>query len=345
MEDYERDFNTDEGKELPNYAVTDQPCRVDFLGFKPYVEAIATFLRNPNTKPPLTLSIEGSWGSGKSSFMLQLCDELEKYGECTVKFNAWRHDKEDSLWATFVLEFLHQLSKPLSWYQRLNANKNLLYLRFSWGNVEEDLKHIFIYTALTLIAIYFSYSKVLEWISSLSTSSQYIAYIVSIISPIALILSPVITKVFGNPLNVDLKKYISSPDYENRTTFVDKFHEDFNKIIDCYVTTKKVFVFIDDLDRCEIPKAADLMQSLNLMISNNPRLVFVIGMDRMKVAAGLAAKYERLFPYLFAEKSSNPEKNGYSYDGLEYGYEFIEKFIQVPFQVPQADKYSLFKLL
>ena len=34
----------------------------------------------------------------------------------------------------------------------------------------------------------------------------------------------------------------------------------------------KVFVFIDDLDRCEVPKAADLMQALNLMISNDPHL-------------------------------------------------------------------------
>jgi hypothetical protein len=31
-----------------------------------------------------------------------------------------------------------------------------------------------------------------------------------------------------------------------------------------------VFVFIDDLGRCEVPRAADLIQALNLMISSNP---------------------------------------------------------------------------
>ena len=55
-----------------NTSVGDQAANVDALGFEPYVIAIAEFLVNPETKPPLTLSIEGEWGSGKSSFMKQL---------------------------------------------------------------------------------------------------------------------------------------------------------------------------------------------------------------------------------------------------------------------------------
>ncbi|WP_263382201.1 P-loop NTPase fold protein [Granulicella arctica] len=53
-------------------AVGDHATDVDSLGFSPYVEAIAAFLTSPATEPPLTISIEGEWGSGKSSFMLQL---------------------------------------------------------------------------------------------------------------------------------------------------------------------------------------------------------------------------------------------------------------------------------
>jgi predicted KAP-like P-loop ATPase len=64
----------DEIKEesILNATTGDQPTLDDSLGFSPYVEAIKQFLINPSTKPPLTLSIEGPWGSGKSSFMLQL---------------------------------------------------------------------------------------------------------------------------------------------------------------------------------------------------------------------------------------------------------------------------------
>lgn len=118
---------------------------------------------------------------------------------------------------------------------------------------------------------------------------------------------------------------------------------------------QKVYVFIDDLDRCEIPKAADMMQAINLMISHELRLIFIIGMDREKVAASIAVKHEKLLPYLFSLKDSKSNSDSISkadkdssdipdegskrsdelFYGLEYGYQFIEKFIQLPFQVPQ----------
>ncbi|MGK7947828.1 MAG: P-loop NTPase fold protein [Xenococcaceae cyanobacterium] len=59
-----------------------RPAKEDTLGFKPYVIAIAKFLTAPDTKPPLTISIEGEWGRGKSSFMEQLQEQiLQEYEE------------------------------------------------------------------------------------------------------------------------------------------------------------------------------------------------------------------------------------------------------------------------
>ncbi|NES06669.1 MAG: hypothetical protein F6K22_29925 [Okeania sp. SIO2F4] len=123
--------------------VGDQPTTEDILGFTPYVVAMAEFLTNKDTKPPLTISIEGEWGSGKSSFMKQLETEVKskskelheenlrkikqkdkffrflkpkfwklifKQEAKTIWFNAWRHEKSESLWAAFTLSFLDQLS-------------------------------------------------------------------------------------------------------------------------------------------------------------------------------------------------------------------------------------------
>jgi hypothetical protein len=79
------------------------------------------------------------------------------------------------------------------------------------------------------------------------------------------------------------------------------------------------------------------MQGLNMMISDSPRLIFIIGMDREKVAAGVAAKYKELLPFL------NPD-NGVlnTPDSLRqarnFGYSFLEKFIQLSFQVPIASE-------
>jgi hypothetical protein len=152
----------------------------------------------------------------------------------------------------------------------------------------------------------------------------------------------------GNPLRVELKKYVQSPDYKNKVSFIERFHKDFAKIVRAYSGGKTVYVFIDDVDRCEVPKAAELMQSLNLLIANDPQLIFIIGMDREKVAAGLAVKFKELLPYL----ANSDQKTGIAgasgasrIHEIEYGYNFIEKFVQVPFVIPRPKEENLKKFL
>jgi len=45
--------------------VGDTATDKDSIGFEPYVQAVAEFLWDPRTEPPLTISVEGEWGAGK----------------------------------------------------------------------------------------------------------------------------------------------------------------------------------------------------------------------------------------------------------------------------------------
>ncbi|TRT77228.1 MAG: serine/threonine-protein kinase pkn1, partial [Microcystis flos-aquae Ma_QC_C_20070823_S18] len=147
-------------------------------------------------------------------------------------------------------------------------------------------------------------------------------------------------RLLQNPKN-NLIKYIEAPDYKKQSAFVEEFHEDFAKIVDAYIGNDRVYVFIDDLDRCEHPKSADLMQAINLMIADDPSVVFILGMDREKVAASLAVKYENILKYLPSETTEiDPDilARRSSNKGLAYGYTFIEKFVQLPFLVPQPSR-------
>jgi hypothetical protein len=57
------------------------------------------------------------------------------------------------------------------------------------------------------------------------------------------------------------------------------------------------------------------------------------------VAAGIAAKNEKVLPYLAAGRSGlKSEKLDLSRIGIDYGYSFMEKFIQVPFHVPRPNQ-------
>jgi predicted KAP-like P-loop ATPase len=101
-------------------ANSDRPTTIDDLGFGPYVAAVAAFLTNDDTEPPLTISIEGVWGAGKSSFIEQLASILttaqasnssSKYR--FVRFSAWRHQKSEELWAAFAMTFMRELRLSL----------------------------------------------------------------------------------------------------------------------------------------------------------------------------------------------------------------------------------------
>lgn len=142
---------------------------------------------------------------------------------------------------------------------------------------------------------------------------------------------------------IELEKYIDKPDFKGKAAFVDAFTDDFGKAVRAYAPRgpAKIFIFVDDLDRCEVPKAADLMQAINLMIGDGSPLFFVLGLDRAKVASSIAFKFREIAPYLFPKPEPTVGGNAIggpsAADVRAFGDEFLEKFIQVSFRIPTSD--------
>lgn len=398
---------TTERESVGGSVVTDQPSEHDALGFRPYVRALGEFLTHTDTEPPLTVSIEGAWGSGKSSFMRQLRSAFEVQGHVTVEFNPWRHDNEEQLWAAFALEFVRQaadeahctwnwpgrrlglclrrrlggrirrrlrrwlgrrLGRRLGlclrrrlgrrlrrwlgrWLGRWRGHVRLAALRFSWKDGWVDvvclaslaLVAFGVALAIPYLVLQYGPGWIEPFLNELVTMDGWKSIFGWSYGPTAVaVFAAIITawrKLKGfthSPLDIDLKRHLKSPDYSGRTAFIDHFHRDFAKIVEAYAGKRNVYVFIDDLDRCTVPRAAELMQALSLMMDTNARVFFIIGMDREKVAAGLAVRHAKLLAYIGSaldDSVAKPEAERIG--GLEYGYNFIEKFIQIPFTVPQ----------
>ncbi|NEQ40693.1 MAG: hypothetical protein F6K40_32500 [Okeania sp. SIO3I5] len=385
----------------------DKPTTKDELGFTPYVIAIAEFLTNKDTKPPLTISIEGEWGSGKSSFMKQLetevksqskkldKEDLEKIKEedkffrffkskywklifkqetQTVWFNPWRHEKSESLWATFALSFLEQLSKNRNLPDFVINGKYALNLSISRLNLTKKpcktiLKSIellllfstFLLIFGTIIAILVLLFN--AWFGVIPRLSKILADIVKTDSNLnvwfkflfgsgsvggfffaARNLLGIIRDLIGDP-KMNLTQYLEHSNYEEQVAFIEKFHEDFSKIVDAYVgKDEKVYVFIDDIDRCELDKSADLLQGLNMMISNDLNIIFILAMDREKVAAAISFKQREIIPFLASAIAENePEENDEQKlsKKVDYGFIFLEKFVQLSFSVPVPSEKKL----
>lgn len=107
----------------------------DPLNFQPIAKGLSYFLRNKDTEPPLTIGINGPWGTGKSSLMNLVMEDLRQYGCSPVWFNAWHHQKEEHLLAA-LLENIRKQAVPRFW-QREGI---LFRLRLLWLRTRNELK-------------------------------------------------------------------------------------------------------------------------------------------------------------------------------------------------------------
>jgi len=72
----------------------------DRLQFARFVKPLATVLRAETTTTPLTVGVFGPWGSGKSSLLRLLQEELEKNDPerfLFIPFNPWTHRREPNM--------------------------------------------------------------------------------------------------------------------------------------------------------------------------------------------------------------------------------------------------------
>ncbi|MCB9762194.1 MAG: hypothetical protein H6739_20510 [Alphaproteobacteria bacterium] len=342
----------------------DRPTPDDALGFGPYARALADLLAHPDTRPPLTVSVEGAWGAGKSSFLLQLEDALrKKYGDnmVTLRFNAWRYEQAEAMWSAFALGMLREMERGMGWWPRLRARLALRLRRARASNQWEPLVRGLVLTAtglaLAVLVVLLPGTwtlGVLEliqgdaatppWVSVLGKPGSLVFHLAIALGGLGAI-GAKLRGLWDSPLAEDLRAAVTDPGYTSHTPFLDQLHDDLRFMLDAFAQKRTVFVFVDDLDRCEVPRAAELMQAVNLLLLDPTDrdappapVIFVLAMDREKVAAGFAARHKAVLPYLNAA-SSNGAAEGMA--GLEYGYAFIEKFLQLPFRLPTPDLRAL----
>ena len=77
----------------------DKPAEEDLLGCEKYYKGIADFILHCET--PMTIAIEGDWGSGKTTAMnnikkyLPSGEKSENESCIIIEYNAWKYSKYD----------------------------------------------------------------------------------------------------------------------------------------------------------------------------------------------------------------------------------------------------------
>lgn len=254
------------------------------FGFAAYASAITELIATKSNKTPFTIGISGKWGSGKTTLMKAIEQELQKipYNENVpikdqafrrikcVWFEAWKYKEEDEVLAALIEVVISSMK-------------------------END-------------------KKLSEKINELSKSINY-RKIFSLVSKAA--------------ISIDLSEFIKDPEtgksitHEDFLGFYDTFKNTFSDLLWEYLDVDKktrnkdeqaaLIIFIDDLDRCPLPKIVQILETIKLFLDEEG-CIFVIGAakDIIEKAMRDKEKYE--------EKDAE---------------DFLEKIIQINFPLPK----------
>ena len=293
--------------------VNDLPASRDALDFMPYVETLAEIAATSNT--PLTIGVFGTWGSGKTSLMGMVRDSLPP--EFTVAwFDAWKYDKEETLWRAFLLNVLAAVRKRIPAgqpTQDLDTLETMLYRAIDLekvGGVTIDLNKLAPTLAKGAVQIGLSFipgvaglAKIIEELQVLGTDN---------ISQTAL----------------DAIQRERTKIHIEQVRFLEQFQDKFRELVKAHIAPGRLVVFVDDLDRCLPEKAIQVLEAIKLFL-DVPDCVFVLGLDQDVIARAIEMKYREAGSH--REGDEGPR---FTIEGLHY----LEKIIQLPFQIPPVER-------
>jgi formylglycine-generating enzyme required for sulfatase activity len=300
------------------YILDDLPTDADALDFKPYVETLVDVCKTAST--PLTIGVFGTWGSGKTSLMGMVQRGLPK-NFTAAWFDAWKYDKEETLWRAFLLSVLFAVRRKVKdgeSTEDLDYLETMLYRAIDIeraGGVTIDLGKLG--------------GKVTQGVVQLGLS----------FIPGGSVLSEFVKKVQqlgAESLTDDLTDAIQrerTKIHIEHVRFLEQFQDKFRSLVEQHVTNNggRLVVFVDDLDRCLPEKAIEVLEAIKLFVDASG-CVFVLGLDQDVIARGIEMKYKEL-----GEKKDGEGKGRFTIEGIRY----LEKIIQLPFQIPPVEQTDL----
>jgi hypothetical protein len=309
-------------------AATDLVGGEDRLGFTHYVGAFVRLIED--TQPPLTIGIYGAWGTGKSFLMDKIAKKLKPEGDVkqvekltlwqkafrrartrmpVVWFDAWDYNASEKLWAGLVERiFLSIENSGLGWYGqlRINLKRNL---ERRWRVLRARLLP---YTLITIVVaaltLGFVWTNQDAWAAAVGGSTALVL-IVSLVRQLA--------GVFGTSASQRIVDLFAGPDYEADIGFMGRIRQDLEDFANSLPQGMKIVVFIDDLDRCDPPKAVEVLEAIKLLLDFERFIVF-LALDARIITQAVEEHYGKVLT-----------------EAEITGYEYLDKIVQIPFSIPE----------
>jgi len=228
---------------------TDQPARVDLFGISNYISGLCSFITDCDT--PMTIAIQGDWGSGKTSIMEMVKDNIDKSTVHCVWFNTWQ-------------------------FSQFNTADNL-----SLSLIDAIIAGLEINDSEIVNNFQSGISRIGDIMANVGKRALYMASDITLGSTTTGDLKNLIEK------DSDFKSHESIT--ETISAFKERFQECIDKAVIKH-GVNRVLVFIDDLDRLQPLRAVELLEVLKIFLDCE-KCVFVLALDYNVVVSGIKRKY------------------------------------------------------
>lgn len=301
----------------------------DHLNRDPVARALhALIKRAPVADAALVLGIFGPWGSGKSSVMQLLSSRItaDQTGP-VLWFEAWRYARQDEeLWRALLLALVEGLRADTDLRQALSVEGEEKVKAFD-TELDNLVSRLYRSVELT-VARHLS----VNWKALLPVAARAGLHM----SGLGL-LGPLLTagkdavdaaeKKSGEGEDAkalgDLLQRTAEKEYRAQITALEQFQQEIRSLVKVWVTNRgqRLTVFVDDLDRCTPDAAVGALEAIKLFL-DTPGTVFVLGLHRDAIEAGVAERYPAL-------KDTDEVKR------------YLDKIIQIPVTLPEPGDIAL----
>jgi formylglycine-generating enzyme required for sulfatase activity len=297
---------------------TDQPilgATHDQLNFSHYADVLTNVVLTADT--PITIGVFGPWGSGKTSLMRLVAEQLLNRRTTThrwarvVWFNAWQYERDQgALWRALLLRVLEGLESDADqlnpedaaqiedWRTRLYTDvqrSETGSLQIDWPKLGKGALRL----GLSLVPTPGTLTELLQFMKGeMGTLEDIVAAFQRERTEI----------------------------YRRQLTLLEEFQGGFAHLVREYVWGRNglLVVFIDDLDRCLPNRAIEVLEAIKLFLDVSG-CVFFIAVDRDIIEQVVRVQYTG---YMEDTGSKSAPVAGQSY---------LEKIVQLPFHLPPLE--------